>query len=135
MTAAVSVFEKIKESAERIKSDAIQRFPDAASQGDYWRQGDIYITRIEVVPRRFKSTKVVTQLAPGTTKGSRHVLNHGRVEMFTDASADVLTGPVFRCREEVTVTHPEHGDVICPPSIYAITYQRAMADELRRVAD
>jgi len=135
MTTATEVFKAIVEQAEKIKSDATHRFPQAASFGDIWRQGDVYITLVESVPEGFTSSGVQPQLAPGTTKGSRHILDHSDVEMFRNETADALTGPVFRTGKDVTVTHPEHGDVICPPGIYAITYQRAFADELRRVAD
>lgn len=135
MTMAIQIFNDLALTAEKIKSDATQQFPAAASYGDFWRQGDIYITKLETVPADFQQTDVVLQLAPGTTKGSRHVLNHDRIAMFVNAHANVLTGPVFKCAESVTVTHPEHGDVICPPGIYGITYQRAFAGELRRVVD
>ena len=88
------------------------------------------------VPSGFKPTKPATQLAPGTTKGSRHILDSvDGVAFYADPQADVLTGPVIETECERTVTHPEHGDVVLPAGVYAITYQRAYADELRRVAD
>ena len=135
MATATEVFKEVKERAEEICSDADQYFPEAASQGDYWRQGDIYISFMEALPSGYAPARVETQLAPGTTKGSRHILSHANVEMFTRKNADPLTGPVFKNRTEVTVTHPEHGNVVCPPGMYQITYQRAFAEELRRVRD
>ena len=76
------------------------------------------------------------QLAPGTTRGSRHILDSlDGVELYIVKDADALTGPLVVTLKERVVTHPEHGDVILPPGCYAITYQRAYADELRRVAD
>lgn len=132
---AVKEFTRIKEVAEKIKSDHQQRFPDAASVGDYWRQGDVYITRLANVPSGFKEAKVDLQLAPGDTKGSRHMLSHDRVSMFVNKDADALTGPVIKSGDGVVVEHPEHGNVELPPGTYGITYQRAFAEEIRRVAD
>ena len=70
---AVEVFEDIKAVGERIASNDEQRFPEAASAGDFFRQGDIYITLHERVPEGAEPCSVALQLAPGTTKGSRHV--------------------------------------------------------------
>lgn len=65
---------------ERIKNDAPQQFPEAASVGDAARQGDIYIQKIEDVdsaPLLYTRTLQPVfplQLAEGNTKGSRHCL-------------------------------------------------------------
>ena len=80
---AVEVFEDIKAVGERIASNDEQRFPEAASAGDFFRQGDIYITLHERVPEGAEPCSVALQLAPGTTKGSRHVLSHNRLSMYT----------------------------------------------------
>lgn len=136
MTATQSL-DRIQTQAEKIKSDDTQRFPDAASVGDTFRQGDIYIELLAAVPSSARPmSRPDAQLAPGTTRGSRHILDSlDGVEMFSDPGADALTGPIIRTSRERTVTHPEHGDVILPPGCYGITYQRQHADELRRVAD
>ena len=134
---ATKEFEAIKESVEAIRSDATQRFPEAASFGDFWRQGDIYITLRESVPSRFVvSKKPNPQLAPGTTQGCRHVLDSlDGVTMYADPRGDALQGPMIESEVEREITHPEHGNVIIPPGCYEITYQRAYAEELRRVQD
>jgi hypothetical protein len=134
---AVETLKKIQESVEMIKSDQTQRFPEAASNGDCFRQGDVYLTFCETIPSGFiKSKQVQLQLAPGTTKGSRHCLDSGKgVLMYEAKNGDALQGPIIKTTKERTVTHPEHGNVILPPGIYNITYQRAYAEELRRVAD
>ena len=70
----------VEEAVERIKNDGDQTFPAAASIGDAVRQGDIYIQLIEDfdgVPALYKKLENVPyplQLAPGNTKGSRHML-------------------------------------------------------------
>ena len=71
---------RVDEAVERVKNDAEQRFPDAASVGDAVRQGDIYIQKIDDVLstpafyRRVTNVVYPMQLAPGNTKGSRHML-------------------------------------------------------------
>lgn len=137
MATAEKTWTTVQEACERIKSNAPQRFPDAASVGDVWRQGDIYIERLAGVA---DGASVVAnpspQLAPGTTQGSQHCLDSLLgVTVYAPPRADVLTGPVLAVETERTITHPEHGDVVLPPGTYGITYQRAYADELRRVAD
>lgn len=133
MANVIDVMKTIRADAEKIHSDRTQQFPEAASPGDKWRQGDIYIELLDAVPTSFSPAKCERQLAPGTSKGSRHILDR-EVEMFVAPHADALTGPVFKTAG-ATVTHPEHGDVELPAGIYRITYQRAYADELRRVRD
>lgn len=134
---AIETLKKIQQSVETIKSDETQRFPEAASNGDCFRQGDVYIEFCDSLPSGLKKMKQVQlQLAPGTTKGSRHCLDSADgVKMFTVNNGSELQGPVIKTKKERTVTHPEHGNVILPPGIYNITYQRAYAEELKRVAD
>lgn len=132
---ATQVMEQIKAQAESIRTDKPQRFSEAASVGDFVRQGDLYITRIEAIPSDAVEVKVESQLASGSTRGSRHILSHDDVKMYRIQDDNELTGPLIRVDTEVTVTHPEHGDWVLPVGCYSITYQRAFADELRRVRD
>lgn len=134
---ATETLQQIQTQVEEIKSDETQRFPEAASAGDTFRQGDLYIERLEVIPANCKEDKnAPLQLAPGTTKGSRHILD-GRdgVTIYQLNTPTALEGPLLRTTKDRTVTHPEHGNVVLPPGDYQVTYQRAYADELRRVAD
>lgn len=137
MQTATKVLERIQSDHENIKNDEAQRFPEAATVGDSVRQGDIYITVASAVPGNAKkSTQPQLQLAPGTTQGSRHCLDSlDGVTVYELTNPTVLEGPVLQTTKERTVTHPEHGDWILPPGVYSITYQRAYAEELRRVAD
>jgi hypothetical protein len=136
MTAEKSLA-NVQRSAETIRNDDPQRFPVAASIGDVWRQGDIYIELLASVPvGTTRKKKPSTQLAPGTTQGSRHILDSiVGVKVYQLGTPTVLDGPILDLAKERTVTHPEHGDVVLPPGCYGITYQRAFADELRRQAD
>ncbi len=126
---AETVLAQIQEQAERIKSDETQYFPVAASPGDCWRQGDIYITLLPsldnihvVVEQYFRR-----QLVPGSTKGSRHCLDSlDGVTIYRLAEWDMLAGPIIECTKQRTITHPEHGDIVLPPGIYAISFQQSL---------
>ncbi len=129
---------KIQSQAERIRNDETQRFPDAATPGDSHRQGDLYITLLGSVPVGAKAIPFRAQLADGTTQGSRHCLaSETGVTMFERSEPSNLDGPVFTLECENTITHPEHGNVVLPPGIYCITYQRDLDAEERerRVID
>jgi hypothetical protein len=110
---------------------------EAASIGDVVRQGDIYLTCLESLPKGKETQE--RQLAPGTTQGSRHVLD-GDCEIVTvntfKSFNPVLIGPAFKCVGNVEVTHPEHKNVILPQgTCWQVTYQQVHAEEVRRVQD
>jgi len=133
------VLAAVQEAAEEIQNDATQQFPEAASPGDAWRQGDVYITLLDSLPEgALLLDDPSNQLAPGTTQGSRHCLDSlDGVTMYRLPRPEMLDGPVLECRQQRTITHPEHGDVVLPPGIYGITYQRDLdaEDRERRVLD
>jgi len=135
MSATTELLKTIQ--SESVINDAEQLFPLAATPDcDYVRQGDVYIWLVSKLPQDAKPVKAIEQLAPGTTKGSRHCLDSlNGVTMFVRLNANELQGPFMRLDCERVVTHPEHGDWRLPPGLYEITYQRAFADELRRVRD
>jgi hypothetical protein len=134
-----TVLQQVQDRAEKIKNDETQQFPEAANAGDCWVQGDVYITLLEALPADVvKITKPEKQLAPGTTQGSRHCLDAlAGVTVYRLPNPGMLDGPVIRCLKERTITHPEHGDVVLPPGIYQISYQRDLDAENRerRVQD
>lgn len=127
--------EDVARQAESIKNDEEQRITNV-ELGDDVRQGDIYLTRLESVPTGAKPIKFRKQLAPGNTQGSRHTIRSSRgVKMYEVGNASPLDGPIIESKGNLAIDHPEHGNLILPPGIYATTYQRAFAAELRRVAD
>lgn len=81
--------------------------------GQVVRQGDIYVERISVIQGKGASVKS-RQLAPGTTKGSRHIV--GESETVTlwksspslDGKAAFQIGPAIEAKGDCTITHPEH---------------------------
>ena len=131
----------IQGRAERIKNGEKQRFPDAASAGDSFRQGDLYITLLEKLPDGCKPETARAQLAEGETQGSRHCLDSLEgVRQFALANPTDLEGPILVIdAPERTITHPEHGHVVLPGEgrVYGVTYQRDLDEQerARRVAD
>jgi hypothetical protein len=129
----------ISETAEEIRNDSEQQFPEAATPGDCWRQGDLYITLLGEIPSGMKRVKKPSrQIVPGTTQGSRHCVDSlVGVKMYEIEKPGQLDGPVIECKKERTITHPEHGNVVLPPGIYGIHYQRDLDSEERerRVLD
>lgn len=75
-----TAIDKVAEAVEKIVNDADQHFPAAATVGDAVRQGDVYIQLIDSFTETPPLYKQLTkpqfpiQLAPGNTKGSRHML-------------------------------------------------------------
>jgi hypothetical protein len=128
--------EQIGATAEAIKSDAEHTVP-VMDVGDEVRQGDIYVTRIESVPAgAVKVAKPVKQLAPGATQGSRHCLRSIKgVMVYILKNPGPLDGPIVESARPIAIDHPEHGNRIIPAGVYAVTFQRAFAEELRRVQD
>ena len=176
----------IAAAVERVKNDELQHFPEAASIGDAVRQGDVYIQKIDDadveklahIYKKLDANELASnlQLAPGNTKGSRHILASAEgLEMWIPEQTDLavaqhmyaknsrklpkanaraweldyneerqaiqtalmLAGPVFRCNQPNTVTHPEHGDWALPKGAYLVIFQRTVdeADRIRRVLD
>lgn len=126
------VIKKIERAAK--KETAELRFVRTCQEGDEIRQGDIYLYPVEVSAPLSK--KLATkQLAPGTTQGSRHIVE-GNVELFDAKMRDPLVGPIVVAKERFTVTHPEHAHISLPSGTYECRYQQDFeAEEIRRVAD
>lgn len=75
-------------------------------------------------------------MAPGATQGSRHTLRSlDGVTVYKLRDAGSLDGPIVEAKEPAWLDHPEHGNRQLPAGLYAVTYQRAFAEELRAVQD
>jgi hypothetical protein len=80
--AVATAVSNVEKAVEKVINDADQHFPEAATVGDAVRQGDVYIQfigKLDSAPKFYhKLAKPVfpLQLAPGDTKGSRHMLEH-----------------------------------------------------------
>lgn len=145
---------QVRDQAERIRNDETAEV-GTVSRGDVVRQGDLYLVCVTglVAKAALRLTKQ-RQLAPGTTQGSRHVVQ-GKCRVYEPADAGAvataiaealrpakaelfpqLVGPVIEARGPVEIDHPEHGNRVLPGGEwYAVVYQRAFADEVRRQQD
>lgn len=164
MTATVSKIRAALSSVgvhEEMKKTGLQKFPEAASAGDTYRQGDIYITLLDSKGLKVRTEKgrggralyqEVTaigphhlQLAEGETMGSRHILRSTKGvrlytpirENFEDAIEGMMAGPILCLAEVNVIDHPEHAPVELPKGDYVITYQRTtdLDNRIRRVID
>jgi hypothetical protein len=110
-----------------------------ATEGAWFAQGDVNFTPIPAIPKGAKPAKGGSQLAPGTSRGSRHCVRSAdmpHVDFFAFPNSGPLEGPILRFNRPTTIEHPEHKDHIYPAgSIVAVTFQRAYAEDLRRSID
>lgn len=112
------------------------------SVGDVVRQGDVYLVCIDNLPQGKELRNA--QLAPGTSQGSRHIIQGDckivevtsfRLQNGKDVPSPLI-GPAFSCTGACEVTHPEHGHKVLPAnSTWQVVYQLDHADEVRRVQD
>lgn len=130
------VFQQIQDHG--IADDSLVVVPKDILPGQHTAQGDINIHKLESVPVEAIAVVPNNQLAPGTTRGSRHCIKQedmANCEFFTFNDASPLEGPIIRSSKPFTIEHPEHGDQLWPVGVVAITYQRMHAEEERRIAD
>lgn len=151
MVSATQAFEEVRSRAEEIRNDETAAV-GTVSPGDVVRQGDLYLVCVtgHLPGGKFPRTDR-RQLAPGTTQGSRHVLQ-GEAEVLEvpgpEAAQAVravlpkaelfpeLMGPVFKTLGPCELDHPEHGNRVLPAGeAFAVVYQRAFADTVRRQQD
>lgn len=118
---------------QTVSAEALEAWPVGTI---FSQQGDLYFAKLAAVPRDARPWPFAHgQLAPGTTQGSRHCVDSTRVRLWLLPQPTALEGPIIEAPDGVEITHPEHGHLLFPPGVYQVTFQRAYADELRRVAD
>jgi len=148
MHTAIQAHEAIHHHAQTQSSPEVRRVESADT---CVRQGDVYLrpyrgepltyhyARGEISVERDTATEEIQdrQLAPGTTQGSRHIVEGGGVRLFRHPRQDhPLIGPVLVVTSRCTVTHPEHAHISLPPGEWQVTYQDdLMQQEIARVRD
>jgi hypothetical protein len=113
--------------------------------GDYHWQGDVCFTKLEKKPPRLTATKRVRQLAPGVSRGSRHLVSSDTLKNLTfyrpSGRVNELQGPIIVVKKgkKMKVDHPDHGTVVIPAGVYSVNYQRQYdpkaIDQSSRVLD
>jgi hypothetical protein len=136
--------EKVVQKLEEIQSEAQRRAKretqayGTLAPGDWHAQGDVMFLKLGSLPPDAEPCKARAQLAPGNTRGSRHIIvpaDLAKVAFHKAKDADALTGPILDVKEKVEVTHPDHGHVVLPPGTYQVRYQRLYAPKFKRVTD
>lgn len=123
---ATEAIQRVNEACESPLGDV--RFVETISQGQFFRQGDIYLVYQGQEKPNSKSQKG-GQLAPGTTQGSRHTVGEWvevyprNPEVKTTDKGTLVLGPTIFCPERFTVEHPEHADGSLPAGCYDVFYQ------------
>jgi hypothetical protein len=126
-----SVIEGIQKSAKTLQE---VRVIQEMKIGQVVRQGDIYLERIKSIQGKGKEVKS-RQLAPGTSKGSRHIVQEGeKIKIFQSAPElknkfQFQVGPAIESEKEFSVTHPEHATIKMPAGCFQVYFQ---ADILRQ---
>lgn len=119
------VVEKVQRSAKKMQE--MRECPEM-KVGQFARQGDIYIERISSISKEGKEVKS-HQLAPGTSKGSRHVVQAEQgVKIFQSAPnlgarALFQVGPAIEAACDFVISHPEHAWMKMKKGLYQIWYQ------------
>ena len=137
MTTATKMMEQIRKHGKQVADDSPRTVGDLVA-GDFTAQGDVMFWRLGELPSGCTPYSTVSQLAPGNTKGSRHCILEADLqhcEFYVLPNANPLQGPIIKAAKPITVEHPEHGNQTLPAGNWLVTYQRAHANELRRVAD
>jgi len=107
--------------------------------GKFVRQGDLFFVSVKEI--KLGKPRDDYQLAPGVSKGSRHVLQKSEgVNLFESCAEHVLHGPIFTIREGCVarVTHPTHREFrIHGPATIRVEFQRDLSDirQYRRITD
>jgi hypothetical protein len=118
--------------------------------GKVERQGDVYLIRL--AKQEFKTPAKTQQLAPGESKGSRHIVVGGKTflgwpvpeTLFLEESKKLgvsrerlckeLVGPAVVAAKRWKLKHPEHDDFDNPAGVYG-TWGQLDTKTLKRVRD
>lgn len=93
-----------------------------------WRQGDVFIDRVEQFPENLIRLKRLV-LAAGDSTGHRHMIKDLKsAELYVGGDGLYLRVTA----EEATVAHPEHGPIVLPRGEYRVWKQREFTDAAPR---
>jgi hypothetical protein len=160
ITNAIEVHEMIEKNAKESSQE--KRQIEKIDVGQAIRQGDIYMIRvadsgITEIPL-VNGTKMVVntdankrgakldtrQLAPGETKGSRHIIAEGPSIYKSGAGLPTawggvlqteLVGPLVVSNDRFELTHPEHAHFSLPAGTYQVMYQGDWQGQMERARD
>ncbi len=111
-TSNITTLDAIRKVQENAKHMPALRVADLKI-GEVARQGDIYIERVAAIEGRGEVLKS-RQLAPGTSKGSRHIVDESPEVLVVQSSPRTRNhqafqvGPAIESTGPVCIMHPEH---------------------------
>ena len=123
-------FESVSDNAKR-HSNARGKV-NALAVGEHVRQGDIYIERRAKKPAYAKNETTERQLAPGTSKGSRHIADGPDLQVYPRPGTSALTGPIIVAGKPWLLRHPEHAVLAMPAGIFSVCYQRDFSERAKQ---
>lgn len=147
----------IQEVVEQVHQEAASknvhevREVKAMKPGQFVRQGDIYLVCVPSTHPKGDARKD-RQLAPGSSKGSRHVAEEG-MELFQGCKApagyleringgrnaerveSLLVGPRIKTKKRSVISHPEHAHVSLPGDCDVQVMFQLNPRTMRRVED
>jgi len=135
---AIQALEQIQDHAKTVVLSDLIQVPSLVPCKGFSAQGDVNITRLSEIPIGATKIKTVAQVAPGTSRGSRHCIRQSDLANITTyrlANPNPLQGNILDAKKSWILEHPEHKHQEFEAGIYFITYQRRHADELRRSQD
>jgi hypothetical protein len=133
---ATSIIQQIHQHGKSVADDTTRVIDPTI--GIPVAQGDINLWSLPTLPSNAIETAPNCQLAPGTTRGSRHCIKQSdmpHVKFYRLPQPNSLQGGIMVFDRSITIEHPEHGDHIWPAGIVAVTYQRRHAAEVKRSQD
>lgn len=101
-------------------------------------QGDVDFVKLPHIPPTAIECDSVIQLAPGTSKGSRHcirLIDIPNIRFWKLRNPNQLQGHILECLKPIVVEHPEHGNQELEAGIWFVKFQRQHAIELKRIQD
>lgn len=130
MTTIETTVATLRDSATKRKGFDGPASAAGMTVGDQICQGDIALVMIDVLPAQITDMKWPDggQLAPGSTKGSRHCIPEKfreSIALFTVNDDNELSDVCIVASEPFCLVHPEHGDYVdIPRGAYRVYHQQ-----------
>jgi len=97
-----------------------------------YRHGDVFIEKIEALPKKLKK-KGNNVLLVGEVTGHNHRLQGGVIYEEQPTKENLWLAGYFQIEAPTEVTHEEHKTIILNPGIYKFHHQREYDEQEERV--
>ena len=138
-TSTLAPEQVIEQISASIQPKQDKRIIKSMKAGQMVRQGDIYLINVTGLKQTkvFQNVEVkfdgfITKLAndknghqlvPGSTMGSRHIVDNTVSVHVNPTNPSSLVGPLITAKDAFTVSHPEHAHFELPAGDYLVCYQ------------